>query len=67
MELVKICREHGMSAATSYKWRSKYGGVDTSMLRRVKKSEKENSRPKRLYAESQMESAAMKEALVKKW
>jgi putative transposase len=62
-----LCREHGISAAAFYKWRSKYGGLDASMLRRVKELEAENARLKRMYAESQMEAAVMKEALAKKW
>ena len=67
MKVADLCREHGISAATFYKWRSRYGGMDASMLRRVKELEAENARLKRMYAESQMESAAMKEALAKKW
>lgn len=50
-----------------YKWRSRYGGMDVSMLARVKELEEENRRLKKMYAESQMDSAILKEALQKKW
>ena len=67
VKVAEICREHGISQATFYKWRSKYGGMDASMLKRVKELEAENARLKRMYAESQMEQAIIKEALTKKW
>jgi putative transposase len=65
--VASLCREMGISAATFYKWRSKYGGMDVSMLARVKELEEENRRLKKMYAESQMDSAILKEALAKKW
>ena len=65
--MADICREHGISQATFYKWRSKYGGMDASMLKRVKELEAENARLKKMYAESQMDQAILKEALSKKW
>jgi putative transposase len=46
-----LCREHGMSSAQFYKWRSKYGGMDTSMMKRMKELEDENKRLKKMYAE----------------
>ena len=67
MKVAEICREHGISAATFYKWRSRYGGMDASLLKRVKELEGENARLKKMYAESQMETAVIKEALAKKW
>jgi len=67
MKVADICREHGISQATFYKWRSKYGGMDASMLKRVKELEAENARLKKMYAESQMDQAILKEALSKKW
>lgn len=67
VKVADLCREHGISAATFYKWRSKYGGMDASMLRRVKELEAENARLKKMYAESQMDQAILKEALAKKW
>ena len=60
-------RQHGISAATFYKWRSKYGGMDASMLRRVKELEAENARLKKMYADSQLDQQILKEALSKKW
>lgn len=65
--VASLCREAGISAATFYKWRSKYGGMEVSMMARVKELEEENRRLKKMYAESQMDSAILKEALTKKW
>jgi putative transposase len=67
LKVADICREHGISAATFYKWRSRYGGMDASLLKHVKELEAENARLKKMYAESQMETAVIKEALTKKW
>lgn len=67
LKVADICREHGISSATFYKWRSKYGGMDASMLKRIKELEAENARIKKMYAESQMEISVIKEALTKKW
>lgn len=67
VKIAELCREHGISAATFYKWRSKYGGMDASMLKRVKELEAENARLKKMYADAQLETHAMKEALAKKW
>lgn len=67
VKVADICREHGISQATFYKWRSKYGGMDASMLKRVKELEQENARLKKMYADAQLEAHAMKEALTKKW
>ncbi|MBK6598192.1 MAG: IS3 family transposase [Proteobacteria bacterium] len=64
--VASICREAGISSATFYKWRSKYGGMDVSMMSRVKELEEENRRLKKMYAEAQMDSAILKEALNKK-
>ena len=62
-----LCREHGMSNAAFYKWRAKYGGMDASMLSKVKQLEAENNRLKRMYAELQMDHDVLKEAMAKKW
>ena len=62
-----LCREHGMSSASFYKWRSKYGGMDASMVSDLKSLSEENKRLKRMYAESQMQNDLLKEALGKKW
>ena len=58
-----LCREAGVSSATFYKWRAKYGGMDVSMMSRVKELEEENRRLKKMYAESQMDASILKEAL----
>ena len=63
----ELCREHGMSSATFYKWRSKYGGMDASMMARLKELEDENRRLKKMYAEERLMSELRKEALEKKW
>ena len=67
VKVAQICREHGISQATFYKWRGRYGGMDASMLKRVKELEAENARLKRMYAESQMDQQILKEALAKNW
>jgi putative transposase len=63
----QLCREHGMSSATFYKWRSKYGGMDVSMMQRVKELEEENRRLKKMYAEECLKAEIIQEALEKKW
>ena len=62
-----LCRELGISSATFYKWRAKYGGMDTSMIARMKELEEENRRLKRMYAEERMKAEIVAEALAKKW
>lgn len=62
-----LCREHGMSSATYYKWRSKFGGMDVSMITRLKELEAENSRLKKMYADVQLDAHILKEALAKKF
>lgn len=63
----ELCREHGMSNAAFYKWRSKYGGMDVSMMARMKELEAENARLKKMYAEVQLQNDVIKDALSKKW
>jgi len=62
----ELCREHGMSTASFYKWRSKYGGMDTSMISQMKALEDENRRLKKMCAEMSMQAELLKEALGKK-
>ena len=62
----ELCREHGMSSASFYKWRSKYGGMDASMISQMKALEDENRRLKKMYAEMSMQAELLKEALGKK-
>ena len=64
--IFELCREHGMSNASFYKWRAKYGGMDVSMVSQVKVMEAENRRLKRMYAEMSMQNDLLKEALGKK-
>jgi putative transposase len=58
-----LCRKHGMSNASFYKWRAKYGGMDVSMMKRLKELEAENARLKKMYAEERLMSEIRKEAL----
>lgn len=62
-----LCREHGIGNSTFYKWRAKYGGMDASMMSRLKELEDENRRLKKMYAEERLMSELRKEALEKKW
>jgi len=62
-----LCREHGMSDATFYNWRSKYGGMDASLMKRLKELEEENRRLKKMYAEERLKCEIAKEAIEKKW
>ena len=64
--VLELCREHGMSNASFYKWRSKYGGMDASMISQMKALEDENRRLKKMYAEMSMQAELLKEALGKK-
>jgi putative transposase len=63
----ELCRDMGISTATFYKWRAKYGGMDTSMMSRMKELEEENRRLKKLYVEAQLKADIVAEALAKKW
>jgi putative transposase len=62
-----ICREMGISSATFYKWRAKFGGMDTSMISRMKELEDENRRLKKMYMEEKLKAEIVSEALAKKW
>jgi len=63
----ELCREHGMSSASFYKWRAKYGGMDASLMARLKELEDENRRLKKMYAEERLKAEIVQEALRKKW
>lgn len=65
--VTELCCEYGMSSATFYKWRAKYGGMDALLIARMKELEKENVRLKRTYADVQLRHDVLKEALSKKW
>ena len=62
-KVADLCREHGMSEATFYKWRAKFGGMDASLMKRLKELEEENRRLKKMYAEERLKSEIRKEAL----
>jgi len=61
----KILRQYGISSATYYKWKAKYGELEASDLKRLKELERENSRLKRLYADLSLENAALKDVVAK--
>jgi len=63
----ELCRKHGMSNATFYNWRAKYGGMQVSDMKRLKELEEENRRLQKMYAESQMDAEILKDALAGKY
>lgn len=66
MKVADVCRKHGVSEPTYYKWKSKYGGLEASELKRIKELEAENTKLKRMYAEMAMVNDALKELIEKK-
>jgi putative transposase len=62
-----LCRKHGMSEATLYNWKAKYGGMDVSDAKRLRALEDENGKLKKLLAESMLDAAGLRELLGKKW
>lgn len=62
-----LCRKYGMSDASFYNWRSKYGGMDSSMIKRMKELEAENARLKKMYAESKMDAEILMDAMSGKY
>ena len=66
MPVTDICREHGIGRSTYYKWKSKYGGLDESQLRRLKELEEENRRLKRMYADLSLDHMILKDIIEKK-
>ena len=63
----ELCREHGISSATFYKWRAKFGGMDASLMARLKDLEEEKRRLKKMYAEERLKADILQEAMAKKW
>ncbi len=63
----QLCRDHGIGESTFYKWKSKYGGLEVNEAKRLRALEDENSKLKRLLAESMLDVAALKDVLSKKW
>lgn len=66
MKVGELCRKHGISDATYYKWKSKYGGMEASDLKKNRELEAENAKLKRMYADLALENAAMKDLIEKK-
>jgi putative transposase len=62
-----VCRKHGISSATFYKWKAKYGGLDVSEAKRLRALEEENARLKKLLADAMLDNAMLKEIAAKKW
>ena len=62
-----VCRKHGISDATFYKWKAKFGGMDVSDARRLKALEDENAKLKKLLAEAMLDNAMLKDIASKKW
>ena len=65
--VAELCREHGIGNSTFYKWRAKYGGMDASLITRMKDLEEENRRLKKMYAEEKLKAEIIQEAMAKKW
>ena len=63
----ELCRRHGISSATFYAWKAKYGGMEVSEARRLKALEDENTRLKRLLADAMLDNVALKDLIAKKW
>ena len=66
MKVEEICRQNGISPATYYNWKSKYGGMEASDVKRLKELEDENARLKKMFADVSLENRAMKDLFVKK-
>jgi len=67
VKTAELCRKHGISGATFYKWKAKYGGLEVSDARRLKALEDENSKLKKLLADAMLDNVALKDLLSKKW
>ena len=65
--MADLCRKHGVSDATVYKWKAKYGGMDVSEAKRLKALEDENGKRKKLLADAMLDNSALKDLLGKKW
>jgi putative transposase len=67
MPTVELCRRHGVSPATFYKWKSKFGGMEVSEAKRLRSLEDENAKLKKLLAEAMLDMAVLKDITEKKW
>ena len=65
--VAELCRKHGVSSPTFYKWKAKYGGLEVSEARKLKALEDENAKLKRMVAEAMLDNVALKDLLGKKW
>ena len=65
--MTELCRKHGISSPTFYKWKAKYGGLDVSEARKLRALEDENAKLKRMLAEAMLDNVALKDLLGKKW
>ena len=65
--VLELCRKHGISSPTFYKWKAKFGGLDVSEARRLRALEEENSKLKRMVADAMLDNLALKDLLGKKW
>ncbi len=65
--VAELCRKHGISSPTFYKWKAKYGGLDVSEARKLKSLEDENAKLKRMLADAMLDNVALKDLLGKKW
>ena len=65
--MAELCRKHGVSSPTSYKWKAKFGGMGVSEARKLKALEEENGRLKRLLTDAMLDNVALKDLLGKKW
>lgn len=63
----ELCREHGFSSATFYKWRTKFGGMDASLMARLRELDEENRRLKKMYTEERLKAVIIQECLAKQW
>jgi putative transposase len=67
LKTAEVCRKHGISDATFYKWKAKYGGLEVSEAKRLRALQDENGRLKRMLADAMLDNAALKDLLGKKW
>ena len=67
MATADVCRKHGVSSATVYKWKAKYGGLEVSDARKLRALEDENAKLKKLLAEAMLDNAILKDVAAKKW
>jgi putative transposase len=67
VSVADLCRKHGVTDASIYKWKAKFGGMDVSEAKRLRSLEDENTKLKRLLADAMLDNAALKDLMVKKW